>query len=213
MFEPLLITAYPRCAIECDAYLPIDGILFASAMAQSYGPESLTTPGKQSELAPVDLPIEKRTINGEWFYATSFAQWGPCADGQTFWTKRFDRKTDHLVDFGKSRGKVITEQGRYKAYMMPVFYRCALSVSWYVYGDGDAIMRLLSTVTHIGKKTSQGNGRINKWTVEFIDADYSVFGPDGQVMRSVPEENGVLYGVRPSYWASSNQVPCRLPNV
>lgn len=211
MFEPLKITAYPRCGIESDVHLPIDGILFAQAMANQYGPQMLSTPGEMVDVTPVDLPIEKRTANGQWFYAASFAQWGPHADGATFWTKRFDRKTDNLIDFGKNRGKVITEQGRYKAYMMPVFYRHALHVSWYVHGERSAIIDLLATVTHIGKKPAQGEGRINRWTVEPAAYDYSVYSADGQPMRSIPAKAGVLYGVRPSYWYRENQTLCLLP--
>ncbi len=133
-------------------------------------------------------------------------------DGATFWTKRFDRKTDHLIDFGKNRGKVITEQGRYKAYMMPVFYRHALSVSWYVFGERSAIADILATVTHIGKKPAQGEGRINRWTVEPTTHDYSVYGASGLPMRSIPAKMGVLYGVRPSYWYHKNQTLCVLPS-
>jgi len=211
MFEPLKITAYPRCGIESDVYLPIDGILFAQAMANRYGPQMLSTPGEMVDVPPVDLPIEKRTTNGQWFYAASFAQWGPHTDGATFWTKRFDRRTEHLIDFGKARGKVNNEAARYKAYMMPVFYRHALHVSWYVFGKRSTIADLLATVTHIGKKPAQGEGRVTRWTVEPAAHDYSVYGAAGQPMRSIPAKVGVLYGVRPSYWYHKNQVICRLP--
>lgn len=213
MFESLKITAYPRCGIESDVYLPLDGILFAQAMANYYGPLPMSTPGEMAEVLAVDLPIEKRCANGQWFYAASFAQWGQRADGSTFWTKRFDRKTDHLIDFGNSRGKVITEQGRYKAYMMPVFYRHALDVSWYVYGDGGEISALLAGVTHIGKKVAQGEGRINRWQVERVAQDLSVYDSNNQPMRSIPARSGVLYGVRPSYWYAKNQTTCILPSI
>ena len=131
MYEKLKITAYPRCGIVTDEYLPFDGILFYVAMRQKYGGQLLTTPGRMADVTAVDLPIEKRTINGEWLYAASFAQWESSADGQGFWVKRFDRKQSDFVDFGNRRGKVIVEQGRYKAYRMPddgcLFGRCPKS--------------------------------------------------------------------------------------
>lgn len=210
MYEPLKITAYPRCGIITDEYLPIDGILFYAAMRQAYGAQVLTTPGKVPAVIAVDLPLEKRIINGEWLYAASFAQWEKPADGQGFWVKRFDRKQSGFIDFGKRRGKVIVEQGRYKAYRMPAFYRHALSVSWYVVGDKAEIENLLAHVTHIGKKTAQGNGRIITWQVESWPHDWSITR-DGELMRAVPNEAGILYGVRPSYWLSENQVLCKLP--
>lgn len=209
MFEPLKITAYPRCGIESDQHLPIDAILYYAAMARHYGPQALSTPG-QATAEPVDLPLAKHAGGGVWFYSASFAQWDSPSEGQTFWAKRFDRKQEGLIDFGKKRGKVITEQGQYKAYKMPVFYRHALSVSWYVVGDKDAIESLLATMTHVGKKTSQGFGRINRWTVESIADDWSLY-KDGQLMRAMPQSGGILYGIRPSYWESCNQVPCLLP--
>lgn len=211
MYEPLKITAYPRCGIVTDKHLPIDGILFYVAMRQVYGSQVLTTPGKAADVAVVDLPLEKRTINGDWLYAASFAQWGNSIDGQGFWVKRFDRKQDHFIDFGTRRGKVIVGQGRYKAYRMPTFYRHALSVSWYVVGDRTEIENLLAHVTHIGKKTAQGNGRIIRWQVEAWSHDWSIYGADGRLMRAIPDENGILYGIRPSYWLRKNQIVAALP--
>ena len=78
-----------------------------------------------------------------------------------------------LVDFQGKRGKVIIEQGRYKAYHMPVFYRVAEQVEWYCVGDKARIEALLSTVTHIGKKRAQGWGRVIRWEVEPWPKDWS----------------------------------------
>lgn len=212
--QPLKITALPRVGIEtADAYLPIDGILYATAMRRAYGPELLTASGKAAPAAPVALPLERRGEDDAWYYAASFAQWGPHADYSSFWVKRFDQEHDDLVDFDGRRGKVIVEQGRYKAYHMPTFLRHALWVSWYVVGEKVEIESLLAAVTHIGKKTSQGNGRIIAWTVEPWPEDWSVYGPDGRLMRAIPDPDGILYGVRPSYWLAENQVLCRLPDM
>ncbi len=210
-YEPLKITAWLRCGVITDTHLPIDAILFYSAMAQLNGPQLVTLPGRNPDAKTASLPLKHVEVDGVWFHAASFAQWGPHADGQAFWTKRFDQKTAHLVDFRGRRGKVIVGQGRYKAYRMPVFYRHALWVSWYVVGDYVAIQRLLAPMTHIGKKTAQGFGRVIRWEVEPWDHDWSVYGPGGRLMRAIPERGGILYGIRPSYWDRRNQVPCRLP--
>lgn len=211
MYEPLKITAYPRCGIECDEYLPIDAILYFAAMRKEYGPLMLSTPGQASSVDDVILPLGRTEMHGEWFYRASFAQWGPHTDGQTFWTKRFDRKGEDLISFGQKRGKVITEQGRYKAYRMPIFYRHALHVSWHVVGDLDAITELLKPMTHIGKKAAQGAGRIIRWEIDPCDVDFSIYDANGNLTRATPSPGGILYGVRPSYWLHSNQVRCKLP--
>jgi CRISPR type IV-associated protein Csf3 len=208
---PLKITAYPRCGIESDEHLPIDAILYYAAMREKYGPLVLSTPGHRADVDDVALPLQRTEIHGEWFYCASFAQWGPHTDGQTFWAKRFDRKQEDLIDFGKRRGKVITEQGRYKAYKMPTFYRHAVHVSWFVVGERGAIEELLSPMTHIGKKAAQGAGRIIRWCVEPASADCSIYDADNRLMRAIPNPKGILYGIRPSYWLRSNQALCMLP--
>lgn len=238
MFENLKITTYPICGIISDAHLPIDGILYYQAYRDAYGPEDLSYPGETSSgIGEVYMPLRRlneaydgfRYADGAplwagvpqpdlaqrseaWYYAASFAQWSaPVVEGVDYWNKRFDQSLSDLVDFGNRRGKVIIEQGEYKAYHMPVWYRHALSVSWYVVGDGAEIERLLSCVTHIGKKGSQGWGHVRGWTVAPWHADWSVWGESGQLMRAIPDAGGILTGIRPSYWARRNQLRCRLP--
>lgn len=211
MYDSMKVTAYPRTAVITDPFLPLDGILLFEAMRQQYGPQLLTTPGVTADIPLIDLPLEKRGGGGLWYYACSFAQWGPFADGSNYWNKRFDLRYEAAVDFDNRRGRVLVEAGRYKAYHMPVFYRHALSVSWYCVGDTTAVRGLLSNITHVGKKTSQGWGRIIKWEVKRVDYDWSVYGGDGELMRSVPAADGILYGFRPPYWLPENQAVCKHP--
>ncbi len=100
--------------------------------------------------------------------------------------------------------------GRYRGYHMPVFYRVADRVEWYVVGDAERIRHLLRTVTHVGKKTSQGWGSVSRWAVELHAEDWSCYR-DGKPMRAIPQRGGILYGVRPSYWIPQNQTECILP--
>lgn len=210
MYETLKITAYPRTGIEADAYLPIDGILYYHAMQREYGPQLITTPGQVANVASVPLPLARAGAGEAWFYAASFAEWGPHSDYGAFWVKRFDRQHADVVDFGGRRGNVIVEKGRYKSYHQQTFLRHALWVSWYVVGERAEIEALLARVTHIGKKTAQGNGRINEWRVEPWAEDWSVWRGE-RLMRAIPDAGGILYGIRPPYWLPENQVQCRLP--
>lgn len=212
MYESLKITAWPRCSIESGLYLPLDGILYALAMRREHGPEMLTTPGQATAAESVPLPLERRGTGDAWYYAASFAQWGPHVDGQSFWVKRFDQEHADLVDFDGRRGNVVVERGRYRAYHTQTFVRHALHVSWYVVGDRAAIVELLAHAGHIGKKTAQGNGRIIRWDVEPWPEDWSVYGAGGRLMRAIPAADGVLHGIRPSYWLPSSQTLCRLPD-
>lgn len=209
--QTLKVTAYPRSGIEADAYLPLDGVLFALAMRREYGPEMLAIPGQATAAEPVPLPLERRGDGIGWYYASSFATWGPYVDYQSFWVKRYDQATGGLIDFGGRVGRVHTESGRYKNYHTTTYLRHALHISWYVVGDRDAIVELLDHGSHIGKKVAQGNGRIIRWNVEPWADDWSVYGADGRLMRAIPAADGVLHGIRPSYWLPGNQTLCRLP--
>lgn len=212
--EPLRITARLRTGVMSDNFLPLDAILHYQTYRHAYGPQDVTLPGaaNQAQGEP-PMPLERATVNDWWMWCCSFAQWGPHSDGQSFWVKRFDQQYAGLVDFGKRSGKVMIQKGRYKAYNMPVQYRHALWVRWYATGDAEAVRALLSDVTHIGKKTAQGFGRVISWTVEPWPEQWWLYDGHGRLMRAIPDPAGVLYGIRPSYWLARHQTRCRLPDV
>jgi len=211
--QPLRITARLRTGVMSDNYLPLDAILFYQIYRRAYGPQDVTLPGSKVEPAGAQpaMPLEKATVAGWWMWCCSFAEWGPHSDGQGFWVKRFDQQYAGLVEFGKRRGKIDTSAGRYKSYNMPVQYRHALWVRWYATGDLAAVRDLLADVTHIGKKTAQGYGRVISWTVEPWPEQWWLYDGHGRLMRAIPDEHGVLYGIRPSYWLPRHQTLCRLP--
>lgn len=213
--QPLRITASLRTGVMSDGYLPLDAILFYQVTRRAYGAQEITAPGtklKQQQGVPPPMPLDKATIDGWWMWTCSFAQWGAHSDGQSFWTKRFDQSLAGLIDFGGKRGKIDNSSGRYKGYNMPIYYRHALYVRWYATGNLEGIRDLLSDVTHIGKKTAQGFGRVNTWTVESWPHTWWLRDDRGKLMRAIPDSGGILYGVRPSYWSPRHQTPCRLPD-
>ena len=229
-FEPLKVTARLRSNVICDQFLPLDGLLWYQAHRLALGPEQATLPGgNPGGERKMHMPL--KMINPgtpDWYFACSWArpsQWW-AAEDTDHWNKRFDSAFVELLDFGQRRGKVIIEQGKYKAYHMPVFYKVARQVHWYCVGDKIEIEALLSTMTNIGKKTSQGWGRVT-WTVESWHSDWSVWH-DGELMRGVPQadalalikERGGLvpfdvvnYGLRPSYYRRENQRMLAVPNA
>lgn len=210
MCNPLHITAHPLAPIITDHLLSIDGPLFFQAMRREYGPQDYTLPGAITA-EPVSLPLERRGQGGEWYYAASSAVWEYPCEGASFWTKRFRRtEAERMVDFKGRRGRVVTSEGRFKSYQMPVFYYHALRIHWYVVGDIAAIGELLQGLTHIGKKTAYGWGRV-LWAIEPWHSDWSEWGPQGQQMRPLPADDGILYGVRPSYHLPENWAICRVP--
>lgn len=220
-FEPLRVTAYPRVGIATDQWLPLDGILFYQACRDALGPQLATLPGGSPEKEDIEMPL-LIVHPGEldWYYACSWAQPQPwwLAEGRDYWNKRSDTQYADLIDFKGKRGKIIIEQGRYKAFHMPIFYRVAKKIEWYCVGDPQELRFLLSTVTHIGKKRSQGWGRVIQWNIEPWAEDWSVWR-DGKLTRGVPADDiagkgmfdFVHYGLRPSHYRAENQMPLAMP--
>lgn len=211
--EPLRVTAHFRTNPVCDQWLPLDGILLYQANREALGPELAALPGGVDTQGVGTLPLAIiHPGRRNWCYACSWAQPQPwwVAEEIRHWNKRFDTQYSDMVDFGDRRGKVIIEQGRYKAYHMPMFTRAALQAEWYCVGDKAEIERLLSLVTHIGKKRSQGFGRVWRWDVELWTEDWSIWR-DGHLTRGVSDEDAgkaldrIFYGIRPPYYRKENQ--------
>ena len=214
--KPLRVRAILRAPVVADEYLPLDGILFYQVMRDEHGPQIITVPGSCLPCHEETLPLAVANSGTQnWYYCCSWAQWSHDVEGRDYWNKRFDSRLSDLVDFGGRRGKVLIEQGRYKAYHMPVFYRAALWIDWWCVGDRERIEYLLLCCTHVGKKAAQGWGRVIRWEIESAPEDWSVWR-DGKLMRGIPDDSGGAhiqhYGVRPSYWLSANQMMLVMPN-
>ncbi len=223
LLEPLRVRAWLRTPVVCEPSLPLDGILHYQALRERYGAESATVPGgvlgRPENSAPL-LPLAVCADGGDpyWYYASSWAQWPEDADGQDTWNKRL--ATTHiglLAETGRPM-RVQIKRGCYRAYHMPIFYRSALYVEWYCRGDVEQIGALLAPVMHIGKKRSQGWGRVVRWEIERQAEDWSVWQA-GRLMRTLPilaasdlSQAQAWYGIRPPYYEAANQSLVWMPN-
>lgn len=223
-FQPLRVRAWLRSPVISDEWLPLDGILFYQAARDQLPPQDVTIPGGVQDgiLSKIKMPLEiVGAHTPTWYYKCSWAQWPQTvATGRDYWNKRFDQGFASLVDFGKRRGVISTSSGPMKMYHMPVFYRSALWVEWFCVGNLMEIKILLSACTHIGKKTSQGWGRVWRWDAELQQDDWSIWR-DGRLMRGIPAEEVMdksqplrlaYYGFRPSYWSKDNQRILAMPH-
>jgi CRISPR type IV-associated protein Csf3 len=224
-YAPLRVRAWLRTPVVSDQWLPLDGALLYQSTRADLGSQDTTIPGasllaqpKGEEMRGGRLPLAIVHAK-DWYYRCSWAQWGPFVDGQDHWAKRFDMSLADLVDFHGKRGKIDTSAAAYKAYRMPVFYRSALWVEWYLVGKVDDLTPLVFTITHLGKKTSQGWGRVALWEIEPMEMDWSIWR-ENRLMRGIPRyhfpkdrepERIGLYGVHPSYWDKRNQIELVLP--
>lgn len=192
-----------------DLCLPIDSMLAWAWMAKHH-PDLLShdpTRTKGVEIIDPILPLVKRETNGHWYWAASFALGEPKKEFRTHWHKRYDLQAAvEYADFDGRRGKVDVGRGNYKNYRMPLTIFLVPELTWYVVGDLEAIKDLVCRITSIGKKRSQGYGKVREWTVEAADEDLSN-------LRAIPDPDGdAIYGVRPPYWLESNVMRVVMPN-
>ena len=189
-------------------YLPLDSILSYAWMRKNH-PELLTISTSGDRLIDIDLSdvLERREENGEFFYACSFAIGEVKGEEIQYWHKRADQSdAEKYVDFGKRKGKIDTKQGAYKSYRNPIVIKLIPKITWYVKGDKTKIEELLNYITHIGKKRSQGYGRVSRWQILETEEDLSH-------LRAIPDKNGLYYtGVRPPYWLDTNIMQASIPD-
>jgi CRISPR type IV-associated protein Csf3 len=171
-----------------------------------------------------EMPLARyrNETDGQWVWAASAAQVAVpdgaddlSDDGKwnvTRWRKRFDVDLDHQV----KRTQVNTTSGPYKSYNAALPYNPADRLTFFFEGDPDAVGDLLDRhVTAVGKKTSQGFGRIRDISVsDTSDTMEHAILHAGKTLRSLPA--GVIDGtpvgtiidqrmVRPPYWHAANQ--------
>lgn len=197
-----------------DGWLPLDGLLAAAWIRRHrpdlyYGQDA----GRRTELITPELPLERRELNGEWFWAASFAQYPQLAEGIAYNHKRFDdTEAAYRVDFVGRRGKVHTQSGYYKNQRLPLVYIVTPRLEWHACGDRAEVESLLAVITAIGKKTGIGYGVVNDWIVEPWPVDLSCVDERGRPTRALPAANGPDYGgIRPPYWHPSNWARCWQP--
>jgi CRISPR type IV-associated protein Csf3 len=207
-----------------DPWLPLDSILAAEWMRQNH-PEAFYNASSHmltNDFIVADLPFERRGAGDDWYWACSFNTEAPLHEYVMHWHKRFDDRLEKYIDFGGKRGRVDTKSGKNKAYRMPLVVQLFDRLTWYAVGNMEAVRDLCLTVTHLGKKSSQGLGAVDYWDVEPWPEDWSEVR-EGRMTRAVPVELGLSegaqvgriwqHGIRPAYWMNEHQRVCFMPEV
>jgi len=226
IMRPLKVTAVMQDGrvVGNDPWFPLDSIL-AAAWVKKYHPDCFYA-GTPDPTSPgwidADLPLERRGNDRLWYYACSFNTVRPSWEYITHWHKRFDEQFERYVNFGGRRGKIDVKAARFKAFRMPMTVLLFPRLEWYAVGDMDAVFDLCRSITHIGKKSSQGFGAVDSWKVEIWPEDWSE-AYHGRLTRAVPVDFGLpdtvesaylaLHGYRPPYWWSGCQAVCFMPEV
>lgn len=215
-FKQLRIRAYLSSGVISDQYLPLDGILYYHLVRQKMGREEITKPGESNvrEGASITLPIKKGGAKDHtWYYNCSFAQFPKnTVEASSFKVKTGDwiRHSRYL----KSGKKIDIQRGKYKNAHIKLYYRHCTHIDWYCVGNPVDIAKLLQFCTHIGKNSGDGWGEVLKWEIIDWPENWSIKNDKGELMRAVPayKGDGILYGLRPSYWNPRHIMKCFLPD-
>lgn len=123
------------------------------------------------------------------------------------YTKRITAEHAGLLAASERRIMATTNSWT-KSYRLPLRVRAVPCVRWFATGNERSIKKALRDCRSIGKKVSDGYGRVKEWTTEPAD-DYSWVAPspDGMVlMRTLPVDPWLpdgLLGYRKSFGAPS----------
>lgn len=209
---------------SADPYIHLDSFLSFAAAVESIGYDGIDNlSDSESPRYFVDeMPLEQYRVGDEWVWASSAASVAvpdeedeasePQRWSTTRWRKRFDDDPDHQI----KETHVNISSGEFKGYNAALPYTAADRLVFFFEGDADRVVEMIEThVPALGKKRSQGFGRIRNVSVEDVGRtiESSIYH-NGRVLRSVPEWffDGIPTDtpfehrtVRPPYWHAENQ--------
>lgn len=209
--EPIIVTAElatPVIHAERD-WTHLDGLLSWAALT-THPVESFC-----SDDAVIPLPLELAWVSPDglplWACTPLMSAQG--TDSREYWHKRYP---SHRAELG-SRLSANTTGGRWREWRVPLRAHAVQRLHALAIGNADEVERLLSVVTHIGKKGAMGYGRVARWTV--TPGTHTL--DDVLVRRPVPvafyegrEPVGVLElrrGWTPPYWHAPRWADCMVP--
>lgn len=180
---PLRITA--RMGEPVVTYgdgLHLDGILSYGAMLAD--PETAASLPHISGPTAHDwpLPLARWIVGDEWGWCASAAHADWLVRSKAEVRKR--TPTAEMTRLTRDR-TVNVASGPFKPQDKAFPTLMALEVEWYALGAADGVRRLLDLVTHVGKLSAHGYGRVLEWEVAEAAEDWSI-ERDGELTRRMP---------------------------
>lgn len=193
---------------------PLDGLLAAAAHREVLGGEYGTTADHHVRQLPLARSPAAWRANNQWVWLASCATWAGDETDVRWWHRRAD--WDAAIDRGVRLPPVLRDnQGRYRAWRMPLTVTAAAELAWTAAGDPDQVRELLGRVRQVGAKRSQGEGVVTGWRVDDLgplgDPATLAARADGTPARPLPARCAAQLGwpadvdtvpaaVRPPYW-------------
>lgn len=205
--------------------LHLDGLLSKAVVDAALQTESLA-PSAEPYWLPLPLVTYWKDTHGlPLWAATDFQSIDTDTTDAEFWHKR---AVDTAMLPKTRDGRPLnlrTAQGVTKEYRIPVPVHSSLRWKATCNGDPHAIRDLLATVTAVGKKRSQGYGRVKSWELTEIDA-FTFFDESLHALRPIPTvaltsiapaeyplKNLGMLTWTPPYWRSNAMLLCLAPHA
>lgn len=218
-YQPLQITFKVRPPVFlAHPWIYFDSLIQYLCMRDALGELYYILP--TDEKIPVEdlqIPIKKT----EDVYHASVSQFDKAPLYQSTIYKRFQDKNVDKLKPRQRQGRVHTDRGYFKDFMINLPFITPNEVSFYTCADKSEIKKLLIHLSHLGKKGSIGGGKILDIQIEETETDYSFF-KDDKIMRPIPQKMARSFPLlegstfmnssyKPPYWDKSNITMCLVP--
>ncbi len=218
-FQPLQIIFHIRPPLFLtNPWLYLDSLVQYLCLREALGELFYILPSDINlNLDGLALPIKKT----EDVYHSSVSLFDKAPLYQSTIYKRFNDMQTYKLKPRHRKGRIHTDRGYFKDFMINLPFILSSKVSYYTCADKKELERLLPYLTGIGKKTDIGGGRIQKIEVNSVEQDHS-FYKDGEIMRPIPSHlaknyllmEGAVYmntSYKPPYWDKRNVAMCLVP--
>lgn len=188
-------------------YDPLNPIMLDSLIDWCLSPMVRTgdAPSRGEEPEEIRLPLGTWHIGEYWGWCTSAL----LPEGDVQETIRHYRKKFRANRVSLTSGMPNLQSGPTREYNLPFVQQLPDKLIAFAVGDRKRINGLFRrNLRYLGQKRHRGMGRIEDYTIEIVDTDYSLIR-DGLAMRWLPDPNGLReVRLRPPYWNNNNRVVC-----
>lgn len=170
------------------------------------------------------LPVEELQIpikrTGDVYHASiSIFDKAPLYQSTIY--KRFNDKNVDNLKPRQRQGRVHTDRGYFKDFMINLPFIAPGTITFYTCADKKELERLLPHLSSLGKKGAIGGGKILDLNIKETETDYSFF-KDGNIMRPIPHDMARTFPLlegsqfmnasyKPPYWDKRNVKMCLVP--
>lgn len=222
--KPLKVTAHLHDGRinSADGVIMFDSIVYHAWFAK-HAPQVLEGQGDIKYDGNIGLPLRQLPGNR---WAASRGIYEEVGQTVEYFNKRPNFFNSDKIDFlNVDKGIIDSGAGINRAYRVPCIIRTVKGgiITFYCMGHKKELLEMLNCMPALGKKASMGFGVVDRWEIEEIENDYSLWHPAYGLMRPTPVESveladkdvsvypTLMYAVKPPYWKSCNFKLCRVP--